>query len=171
MDDAVELAMKWAKAHLPSDGHLEVVRLEDRTPVIFAEIPGTAPGNVLLYGHLDKQPEMAGWADGLGPWIPVIKDDRLYGRGGADDGYAIFASLTALNVLREQDIPHPRCTILIECCEESGSFDLPPYVDHLAERIGAPDLVVCLDSGATTSSFGSLHPFVASLGAHSKSMS
>jgi len=36
---------------------------------------------------------------------------------------------------------------LIEACEESGSYDLPYYVDHLAQRIGSPSLVVCLDSG------------------------
>jgi acetylornithine deacetylase/succinyl-diaminopimelate desuccinylase-like protein len=101
---------------------------------------------VLLYGHLDKQPEMTGWSDGLGPWEPVRKGDKLYGRGGADDGYAAYASLTALRVLKEQQIPHARCVVLIEACEESGSYDLPHYIDHLAERIGNPDMVVCLDA-------------------------
>ena len=102
---------------------------------------------MLLYGHLDKQPEMTGWAEDLGPWKPVLKGDRLYGRGGADDGYAIFGSLTAIRALQEQGLPHARCVVLIEACEESGSYDLPFYVDHLAERIGKPSLVVCLDSG------------------------
>jgi acetylornithine deacetylase/succinyl-diaminopimelate desuccinylase-like protein len=148
MDDAIDLALGWVKAHSPSDATIEVVRLPGRTPVLMIEVPGDTPGNVLLYGHLDKQPEMTGWADDLGPWIPVIKGEKLYGRGGADDGYAVFASLTAINALREQGIPHPRCVVLIECCEESGSYDLPPYIDHLSERIGSPDLVVCLDSGA-----------------------
>jgi acetylornithine deacetylase/succinyl-diaminopimelate desuccinylase-like protein len=101
----------------------------------------------MLYGHLDKQPEMTGWRDGLGPWTPVIEGDKLYGRGGADDGYAIFASLTAINALRRDDVPHARCVIVIEACEESGSYDLPAYIDHLAPRIGALSLVVCLDSG------------------------
>jgi acetylornithine deacetylase/succinyl-diaminopimelate desuccinylase-like protein len=90
---------------------------------------------------------MTGWADDLGPWKPVIKGDKLYGRGGADDGYAIFGSLTAIRALQEQGLPHARCVILIEACEESGSYDLPHYVDHLADRIGKPSLVVCLDSG------------------------
>ncbi|MCB9543627.1 MAG: M20 family metallopeptidase [Myxococcales bacterium] len=148
MADAVALAEKWVRAHAPADATIEVVRLEKRTPVLLVEIPGTgAPGTVLLYGHLDKQPEMTGWADGLGPWVPVIRDEKLYGRGGADDGYAVFASLAAINALRAQGLPHARCTILIETCEESGSYDLPAYIDHLAERLGAPDLVVCLDSG------------------------
>ena len=102
---------------------------------------------MLLYGHLDKQPEMVGWADGLGPWVPARKDDKLYGRGGADDGYAMFASIAALRALADQKIPHAHAVILIEGCEESGSPDLPFYVDHLAARIGDPSLVICLDSG------------------------
>ncbi|HWY66023.1 MAG TPA: M20/M25/M40 family metallo-hydrolase [Rhizomicrobium sp.] len=150
MEQAVEMFTAWADAKLNAfpGAALEVVRLEGRTPLILIEIPGTAPGTVLMYGHLDKQPEMVGWAEGTGPWVPVLKDDKLYGRGGADDGYAMFASLAALLALKEQDIPHARAVIVIEACEESGSPDLPFYVDHLAARIGAPDLVVCLDSGA-----------------------
>ena len=149
MDAAVKLMEDWARSkvgQLPG-ATLEVVRLEGRTPLIYIEVPGQGDDTVMLYGHLDKQPEMTGWADDLGPWKPVIKGDRLYGRGGADDGYAIFGSLAALLALHEQGIPHTRCVIMIEACEESGSYDLPFYVDHLAARIGSPSLVVCLDSG------------------------
>jgi acetylornithine deacetylase/succinyl-diaminopimelate desuccinylase-like protein len=151
MDAATEQLAGWAKRQ-PIDGmQVEVVRLEGRTPVIFIEVPGTDGHDdaecVLLYGHLDKQPEMTGWSEGLGPWVPVLQGDKLYGRGGADDGYAIFGSLTAIRVLKEQGLPHKRCVVLIEACEESGSYDLPYYVDHLAARIGQPSLVVCLDSG------------------------
>ncbi len=151
MDQAVTLMETWARAQTIPGMQVEVVRLEGRTPLIFIEIPAANGGNdedcVLLYGHLDKQPEMTGWDDDLGPWKPVIKGDRLYGRGGADDGYAIYGSLTAVMALHEQKLPHARCVILIEACEESGSYDLPAYVDHLADRIGMPSLVVCLDSG------------------------
>ncbi|HUQ05387.1 MAG TPA: M20 family metallopeptidase [Kofleriaceae bacterium] len=149
MDKAVDLLAGWARAHLPDGATLEIVRLGDRTPVIFIDVPGTARegDTVLLYGHLDKQPEMTGWEEGLGPWTPVMRGERLYGRGGADDGYAIFASLLSLRLLREQQRPHARCAIIIEACEESGSFDLPAYIEHLAPRIGTPSLVVCLDSG------------------------
>src|SRR5262245_5591449 len=149
MDKAVDLLAGWARQHLPDGATLEVVRLGERTPVILMDIPGTtrAGDTVLLYGHLDKQPEMVGWREGLGPWTPVMEGERLYGRGGADDGYAIFASLTAVGALRESKVPHARCVILIEACEESGSFDLPAYIEHLAPRIGTPSLVVCLDSG------------------------
>lgn len=149
MEKAVTLFADWARAKLAQfpDGTLEVVRLPGRTPLIFIEIPGTAPGTVLMYGHLDKQPEMLGWAEGLGPWVPLRKGDKLYGRGGADDGYAMFASLAALLALKEQGVAHGRAVIIIEACEESGSPDLPFYIDHLMPRIGTPDLVVCLDSG------------------------
>ena len=147
MDDAVRLMESWARRQHVTGMTVEVVRLEGRTPLIYIEVPGEGEDCVLLYGHLDKQPEMTGWADDLGPWKPVIKGDKLYGRGGADDGYAIFGSLAAIQALKDQNVPHSRCVILIEACEESGSYDLPHYVDHLAARIGKPSLVVCLDSG------------------------
>jgi acetylornithine deacetylase/succinyl-diaminopimelate desuccinylase-like protein len=149
MEDAVTLMDSWARAQNIEGMSVDVVRLEGRTPLIYIEVAGSDESEdcVLLYGHLDKQPEMTGWADDLGPWKPVIKGDKLYGRGGADDGYAIFGSLTAIQALKEQGLPHCRCVILIEACEESGSYDLPHYVDHLADRIGKPSLVVCLDSG------------------------
>ena len=147
MDAATELLADWARKQPIKGMKVEVVRLEGRTPLIFVEIDGQGDDCVLLYGHLDKQPEMTGWAEDLGPWKPVLKGDKLYGRGGADDGYAIFGSMTAIRALQEQNLPHARCVILIEACEESGSYDLPFYVDHLAERIGKPSLVVCLDSG------------------------
>jgi acetylornithine deacetylase/succinyl-diaminopimelate desuccinylase-like protein len=152
MDRAVALIEAWCKARKIEGLKVEVVRLKnekgaERTPVIFMEIPGTVQDTVLLYGHLDKQPEMTGWNEGLGAWKPVIREDKLYGRGGADDGYAAFASLAAIEALRRQKVPHARCVVIIEACEESGSFDLPAYVDHLAPRIGTPSLIVCLDSG------------------------
>ncbi len=152
MDKAVAQLSGWAKTQPVAGMQLDVVCLPGRTPLIFIDVPafgGAATGDdcVLLYGHLDKQPEMTGWAAHLGPWTPVIEGDRLYGRGGADDGYALFGSLAAIRALQEQGVPHARCVILIEACEESGSYDLPYYVDHLAARIGKPSLVVCLDSG------------------------
>ena len=148
IDAAVELAAAWCRRHALPGMKLEVLRLPKRTPVLLLEIPGTGgKGTVLMYGHLDKQPEMTGWADGLGPWKPVLKDGKLYGRGGADDGYAVFASLAALRTLEESKIPHSKIFVLIECCEESGSYDLPAYLEVLSERIPKPDLVIGLDSG------------------------
>ena len=149
MENAVALFERWARARLSSlpGASLEIVRLPERTPVIVIDVPGEGEETVLLYGHLDKQPEMVGWTDGYGPWIPRLEGDKLYGRGGADDGYAMFGVLSALLALRDQGVPHAHCIVLIEACEESGSYDLPYYVDHLAGRIGSPSLVVCLDSG------------------------
>ncbi|MCK6546817.1 M20 family metallopeptidase [Myxococcota bacterium] len=154
MDRAVALAVDWVKKQDVKGLEIEVLRLDDRTPLVFIEIPGQKRGDVedtvLYYGHLDKQPPMLPWAEGLDPFKPVIRDGRLYGRGGADDGYAIFASVLSVKALQEQNLPHARIVIVVECCEESGSFDLPAYMDALADRIGTPSLVVCLDSGCAT---------------------
>lgn len=147
MDRAVSLIESWCRAQEIPGMKLEVVRLEGRTPLIFMETPGETDDCVLLYGHLDKQPEMTGWREDLGPWKAVREGDKLYGRGGADDGYSAFASLTAIRALKEQNTPHARCIVLIEACEESGSYDLPFYIKKLSDRIGKPSLVVCLDSG------------------------
>jgi acetylornithine deacetylase/succinyl-diaminopimelate desuccinylase-like protein len=147
IDRAVELLRGWAGAR-PIEGlSIEVVRLQNRTPLLLMEAPGTGADTVLLYGHLDKQPEMVGWAEGTGPWTPVRRGDKLYGRGVGDDGYAAFAALTAIQALQEQRAKHARCVVLIEACEESGSADLPFYVDALKAKLGTPSLVVCLDSG------------------------
>ncbi|RUR11929.1 M20 family metallopeptidase [Legionella sp. km772] len=148
MEQAVNHIASWCKLHAPTGMKLEIVRLEGRTPLIFIEIPGQIDETVMLYGHLDKQPEMVGWDEDLSPWTPVIKNGRLYGRGGADDGYSAYASLTAIRALEQQGISYPRCVMIIEACEESGSYDLPFYIELLKERIGKPSLVICLDSGA-----------------------
>ena len=142
MDKAVELFVAWASRKIEAlqGATLEVVRLEDRTPVILIDVPGRGSDCVLLYGHLDKQPEMTGWSEGLGPWEPVIRGDKLYGRGGADDGYAMFGAISALLALRETGVPHARSVILIEACEESGSPDLPFYVDALGGDLGMQGL-------------------------------
>jgi len=179
MQRAMDLIVAWCRTRKIDGMKLEVVRLPGRTPLLFIEVPGAVDDTVLLYGHMDKQPEMTGWAEGLGPWQPVLRGDRLYGRGGADDGYSTFASLAALELLQEQKIPHARCVVIIEGCEESGSGDLPFYIEHLGKRIGTPSLVVCLDSGAadyerlwcTTSLrgmvIGNLHVEVLREGVHS----
>lgn len=147
MENAVELFFQWAKAHACQGMHAEIIRLPHRTPLIYLDIPGQIKETILLYGHLDKQPEMSGWDSDLDPWKPVLKDGKLYGRGGADDGYALFSALTAIRALEQQSLPHARCVILIEASEESGSPDLPFYVETLKDKIGTPNLVICLDSG------------------------
>jgi len=147
LDRVLQSAADWVGAQQVPGLTLEVIRLDDanghpRTPVLFFELPacdgqdGTpAPASgqtVLMYGHLDKQPEFTGWRKDLGPWTPMIEDGKLYGRGGADDGYAVYASIASLQALKAQGVAHPRIVGLIETCEESGSGDLLPYVDACA---------------------------------------
>jgi acetylornithine deacetylase/succinyl-diaminopimelate desuccinylase-like protein len=146
MEAAVQLMAEWARQQPVPGARVEIRRLPGRTPLLLVDVPGELPGCVLLYGHLDKQPEFNGWLPGLGPWEPVIRDGKLYGRGAADDGYAVFSSLTAIAALKEQKVPLARCVLLIEACEESGSVDLPAHLEALGDVIGDPSLVVCLDA-------------------------
>lgn len=144
-------AAAWVEAQKIEGLTLEIVRLEGRTPVLFFEVAATGTAmtdTVLMYGHLDKQPEFTGWRSDLGPWTPKYEDGKLYGRGGADDGYAVYASIAAVQALKSQGVAHPRIVGLIETCEESGSYDLLPYVNALRSRLGNVALVICLDSGA-----------------------
>ncbi len=151
LERVVRDAAAWVEGRRIAGLTLEVVRLPGRTPVIFFEVPATRAGStdtVVMYGHLDKQPEFNGWRNDLGPWTPKVENGLLYGRGGADDGYAVYAAVTAIEALDRQGLSRPRCVGLIETCEESGSFDLPAYLDVLRPRLGEVGLVVCLDSGA-----------------------
>lgn len=153
LEAVVQRAADWVLAQQVAGLTLEIVRLPGRTPVLFFEVPATRASHslsetVLMYGHLDKQPEFSGWRSDLGPWTPKYEDGKLYGRGGADDGYAVYASIAAIQALKAQGAPHPRIVGLIETCEESGSADLLPYVDALRTRLGHVGLVMCLDSGA-----------------------
>eukprot|EP01099_Mayorella_cantabrigiensis_P006996 TRINITY_DN603_c0_g8_i2.p1 TRINITY_DN603_c0_g8~~TRINITY_DN603_c0_g8_i2.p1 ORF type:complete len:481 (-),score=116.42 TRINITY_DN603_c0_g8_i2:123-1544(-) len=153
LDQAAQLEVDWVHQQNIKGLSIEIVKLPHRTPLIFivVERSNSLDDTVLLYGHFDKQPPLTEtWAEGLGPYTPVLRDGKLYGRGGADDGYSIFSAVTAIKALQEQNIPHSRYVILIEGSEESGSVDLPSYIEHLRERIGEPSLVVCLDSGAGT---------------------
>ncbi len=153
LDKVVERTAAWIEAQKVAGLSLEIIRLPGRTPVLFFDVAATRPQSaishtVLMYGHLDKQPEFDGWRNGLGPWTPKYIDGKLYGRGGADDGYAAYAAITAIQALKEQQVAHPRIVGLIETCEESGSPDLLPYIDVLKTRLGDVGLVICLDSGA-----------------------
>jgi len=151
LDAVLRSAADWVLAQKVAGLQLEIVRLPGRTPVLFFEVAATRPASsqtVLMYGHMDKQPEFAGWRADLGPWTPKLEDGKLYGRGGADDGYAVYASIAAVQELQRQGVPHPRIVGLIETSEESGSADLLPYIDALQGRLGEVALVVCLDSGA-----------------------
>ncbi len=142
-----QIAIDWLERQREPDWIIHDLELQALTPLILVEIPGSCDRTVLMYGHLDKQPEMEGWRNGFGPWKPIIENDKLYGRGGADDGYALFAAVAAVKALGQHDKEHARIVILIEFSEESGSPDLPPYLEKYGHIIGTPDLVIALDSG------------------------
>ncbi|MFO7277851.1 MAG: M20/M25/M40 family metallo-hydrolase [Pseudomonadota bacterium] len=146
MQQAAELMAEWCRAQPIPGMRVELLKPAGLTPLLLVDIPGERPDTVLLYGHMDKQPEFTGWLPGLGPWEPVIRDGKLYGRGGADDGYAVFSALSAISALKAQKVPLARCVVLIEASEESGSVDLPKHLEALGDRIGEPSLVVCLDA-------------------------
>jgi acetylornithine deacetylase/succinyl-diaminopimelate desuccinylase-like protein len=152
IDEAAELLAAWARGRTFTSADVTIHRLEGRTPVLVVTVDATAPGDAtaVLYGHLDKQPPLGDWSDGLEPWTPVRRGDRLYARGVADDGYSVFAALLAIETMEANDVPHGRCVVLIEASEESGSPDLEAYLDALAGHLGRVELMICLDSGALT---------------------
>lgn len=150
---AVDHVASWAGSR-GLTGRCEVVELEGRPPLLLVDIPATAgaagQGTVLLYGHLDKQPALGEWSEGLAPWRPVLRDGRLYGRGSSDDGYSGYAAITALEAVRAARGEHARAVVVLETGEESGSPGLSDYLEHLAGCLGDVDLVICLDSGGGT---------------------
>ena len=161
IESAVAQVVGWLRSRPVAGMSVDVQRLPGRTPLIVVEVAPSGPpsssdsgargvaegSTVVLYGHLDKQPEMTGWRDGLGPWTPVLDGHRLYGRGGADDGYAAFAALAAIEAVQAAGGSHSRCILLIEASEESGSPDLAAHLAALGERLGDVSLLICLDSG------------------------
>lgn len=149
-EQAINLFSEWATSQGIPGVKAEAIRLEGRTPLLYIEVPGTIDKTILFYGHMDKMPEGEGWSEGLGPWKPVLKDNRLYGRGAADDGYAALSPIIAIKALREQNLPYAKCVIVMEGTEECGSPDFPPYLDIIQKRIGSPDLVFALDAGGET---------------------
>jgi acetylornithine deacetylase/succinyl-diaminopimelate desuccinylase-like protein len=152
LEDAATLLSNWALSRKLAHADVAIHRLEGRTPMLVVTVDSTAgdQGTVILYGHLDKQPPLGDWSDGLKPWVPARRGDRLYARGVSDDGYALFSALTAIEAMERHGVPHARCVVLIEASEESGSSDLDAYLDELADHLGDVQLLICLDSGALT---------------------
>ena len=152
IERAINLLAHWARARSLANFDVTIHRLEGRTPVLAVTVDATAPGSgtAVLYGHLDKQPPLGDWSEGLAPFEPVRRGDRVFARGIADDGYSTFSALLAIEAMEAHAIPHSRCVVLIEASEESGSPDLEAYLDALADHLGQVELMVCLDSGALT---------------------
>ena len=152
LEEAAQLLASWARARQLASVDVEIHRLVGRTPTLVVTVDSTAGDGdtVVLYGHLDKQPPLGDWSEGLAPFVPVRRGDRLYARGVSDDGYALFSALSAIEAMEANGIAHGRCVVLIEASEESGSSDLEAYLDALADHLGDVELLICLDSGALT---------------------
>jgi acetylornithine deacetylase/succinyl-diaminopimelate desuccinylase-like protein len=152
IEQATELIAQWARERTFAHADVTIHRLDGRTPVLIVTVEATTPGNAtaVLYGHLDKQPPLGDWSEGLEPYTPVRRGDRLYARGVADDGYSAFAALLAIENMEANNIAHSRIVVLIEASEESGSPDLEAYLDELTDHLGHVELMICLDSGALT---------------------
>jgi acetylornithine deacetylase/succinyl-diaminopimelate desuccinylase-like protein len=152
LEEAAQLLASWARARQLASVDVEIHRLVGRTPTLVVTVDSTAGegDTVVLYGHLDKQPPLGDWSEGLAPFVPVRRGDRLYARGVSDDGYALFSALSAIEAMEANGIAHGRCVVLIEASEESGSSDLEAYLDALADHLGDVELLICLDSGALT---------------------
>lgn len=148
--DSLVQAKAWAEKQGIAGLHCEIIRHEGFTPCLFVEIEAKSrkpfKGSVFLYGHLDKQPENHGWDADKGPWEPVVKNGRLYGRGSVDDGYAFYTSMAAIKALQTLGLEHPRCVGLFETCEESASRHYEEYLNDCTEKLGEIGLVVALDS-------------------------
>jgi acetylornithine deacetylase/succinyl-diaminopimelate desuccinylase-like protein len=131
--------------------HKKIFQPEGMTPLIVYIIEkseGASDTEIMFYGHLDKQPWMEGWDEGLHPTKPVIRGDYLYGRGGGDDGYSPFSTMLAVKNAQMQGVRHPRIALVLETEEESGSPNLIELLELAKDYIGKPDYLFCLDSGA-----------------------
>ncbi len=148
LDATIDLFCEWVERQELDGLTYSVHRIEDRSPVLLITVEGTGPGEVVFYSHLDKQPSKPElWSEGLGPLSAVRRGPWLFGRGSIDDGYGGYLCVAALKLLQNSNTPHPKCSFLIETCEESGSYDLPPYLEALKEDLGEPDMIVVMDSG------------------------
>lgn len=141
IEQAVETVKVWAEGLEVPGLSTTVLRLSNAPPVLLCDIPGSSPASatILLYGHLDKQPGQASWP----AFTPVLKEGKLYGRGAADDGYA---AITALLAIKACGADRPRCVVILETEEESGSPHFSAYLEEIKNRIGLPALIIVLDS-------------------------
>jgi acetylornithine deacetylase/succinyl-diaminopimelate desuccinylase-like protein len=126
----------------------KIYHAENNLPMVVYVVEGSegVDKNVLIYGHLDKQPYGAGWE--TDPTDPVIKNGKMYGRGGGDDGYAPFSAMLAIKAAQDQGVKMPRVAVVLETEEESGSPNLIPLLKAASDTIGKPDVCFCMDSGA-----------------------
>lgn len=147
---AAHFLKDWVESQKIHGLKSELFTEQGHTPLLLFTIPGSSEESnqreVMMYGHLDKQPHGEGWNEGYGPVSAKEKDGKLWGRGTADDGYAIFAAILSIKACINRKAEYPRVVIIIEADEESFGTDLPYYLSKYKEKFGNPSLIVCLDS-------------------------
>ncbi len=101
-EKAIAILVEWIKIKQGIVANLKykVISESSRTPAIFITIDpflskASKEETILMYGHMDKQPPLLPWAKGLHPHKPVLRDGKLYGRGGAD-GTTIYNNIQML---------------------------------------------------------------------------
>jgi acetylornithine deacetylase/succinyl-diaminopimelate desuccinylase-like protein len=147
INQAMDFVIDYAdKLKIPNLTH-HVTNEEGKAPMLILKYEGDGQRNVMLYGHLDKQPHMEGWREGTGPTTPAIFNGRLYGWGSSDDGYVPFAVLLSIKNALDQGAKLPWLVLVLETEEESGSADLVYLLNKNKELIGNIDACICLDSG------------------------
>ena len=147
---AMECVDKWIQGLNIIGLKRHVIHPEGLNPlVVYVVEPSEGcTKNIMMYGHLDKQPYGPGWEEGLSPTDPIIRGDFMYGRGSCDDGYSAFACMLAVKALQESGAKWPRVVLTLETEEESGSPCLLALLKEAEPLIGKPDAMFCMDSGA-----------------------
>ena len=150
---ALHYMADWVKAQGLKNCNVRTFEEPNKEPLLLVDIGATTDKNVLpvlTYGHLDKMPHLdpAGWSEGLSATNPVVRNDKVYGRGTNDDCYEGFVVVTAVKYLEEHNIPHPRVIMLMETGEESGDEEIVRYLHKLRPELGDVGVVLVIDAEA-----------------------
>lgn len=151
LEKAIELVDQYVQKLGIKGLERKIFHPEDSNPLVVYKVEPEKmtekTRNIMIYGHLDKQPYEEAWAEGLGPTTPVIREGKLYGRGASDDGYSVFSTMLAIKLAQLEGKALPRICLALETEEESGSENLIKLLTLSEDYLGKPDCLFCMDSG------------------------
>ena len=114
------------------------IPVEGGAPVVYGEVKGKSPRALLFYNHYDVQPPepLEEWESE--PFGAVIRDDRIYARGVADNKGNLLARVCAVDALlhAQGEIP-ATARFIVEGEEEIGSVHLPKFVREHPDLVAA----------------------------------